>query len=61
MVSKRTAIFLLISLGLIVYIAFKLTTPLFFENKDISEEAVSNLIELQKSKELTPSGYCRHN
>ncbi|MEL3908291.1 MAG: hypothetical protein P1P64_04675 [Treponemataceae bacterium] len=55
MVSKRTAIFLLISLGLIVYIALKLTTPLFFENKDISEEAVSNLIELQKSKELTPS------
>lgn len=55
MASKRMIIFLLISLWLIIYITLKLTTPLFFENKDISQEAVSNLMELQKIKKMSPS------
>ena len=50
MASKR-----MISLWLIIYITLKLTTPLFFENKDISQEAVSNLMELQKIKKMSPS------
>lgn len=55
MISKRMFVFLSISLGLMIYIVLKLTTPLFFENKDISQEAVSNLMELQKIKKMSPS------
>lgn len=55
MISKRMFVFLSISLGLMIYIVLKSITPLFFENKDISQEAVSNLMELQKIKKMSPS------